>query len=293
LLRLVPGGRLGNQLFQYAAVRAQAKRLGVGMEIELTFWDKNPPSESFTFWLDTLPIHARIIRYPAFGPLSSNSVVQRAYRRFVRPAFWKQYAEPLWQKDNRFFAIQSWTIVSGLFQSLFYLLPRDEEILSELSLWHAASSDAAEFAKLIGRQTSISVHVRRGDAIWRKDETGTLPVWQCHHVAYFEAAIDLMRKKVSHPIFLIFSDDIKWCKQSGLFKKDCEFIEPDQFGNNPAIDLLFMSSCKHHIITNSTYSWWAAWAALEDEKICILPNKWTSKHTTRELGLVYENWIAL
>jgi Glycosyl transferase family 11 len=292
LLRLIPAGRLGNQLFQYAAVRAQAKRLGVGMEIELAFWDKNPPSESFLFWLDTLPIKAKVIRYPAFGPLSSNSVLQRAYRRLVRP-FWNYYAEPEWQKDEQFFAIQSWTKVSGFFQSLFYLLPRDEEILSELSLWHVASPDAAAFARSIGRQTSISVHVRRGDYVWGTDDYGTVPVWQSSHRAYFEAAMDLMRKRVAQPTFLIFSDDIQWCKQSGLFKKDCEFIQPDQFGNNPAIDLLFMSSCKHHIVTNSTYSWWAAWAALADEKICILPNKWTSKHTTRELGLVYENWITL
>ena len=292
MLRLVPEGRLGNQLFQYAAVRAQAKRLGVGVEIELAFWDRNPPSESFSFWLDTLPIKAKIIRYPAFGPLSSDSVFQRAYRRFVRPA-WKQYVEPEWQQDKQFFAIQPRTIVSGFFQSLFYLLPRDDEILSEVSLWHVASSDAAEFAKSIARQTSISVHVRRGDTVWIIDETGAVPVWQASHLAYFEAAMNLMRKKVSQPTFLIFSDDIQWCKQSGLFAKDCEFIEPNRFGNNPAIDLLFMSSCKHHIISNSTYSWWAAWAALEDDKICILPNNWTSKHKTRELGLVYKNWITL
>jgi hypothetical protein len=293
LLRLIAGGRFGNQLFQYAAVRAQAKRLGVGMEIELTFWDKNPPSGSFSFWLDTLPIRARVIKYPAFGPLSSNSLVQRAHRRFIRPTFWHQYEEPLWEQDSRFFRLQPWTTVWGLFQSLFYLLPRDQEILSELNLWHAAPADAAKFANLIASRTTISVHVRRGDAIWRKDETGTLPVWQSGHLAYFEAAMDLMRRKIGQPTFLIFSDDIEWCKQSRIFRKDCEFIEADQFGDNPAIDLLLMSSCRHHIITNSTYSWWAAWAGLVDGKICILPNKWTQKYTTSELGLVCENWITL
>ena len=291
MLRLQAGGRLGNQLFQYYAVRAQAKRLGVGMEIELIFWDKNPPTDSFAFWLGTLPIKARVVEYPTFGPLSSNSLLQRAYRRFVRPAFWNQYSQPLLANDVRFFEIKPWTIVSGYFQSLFYLLPHDEEILSELSLWHAAPPDAVDFAKSIADQNYVSVHVRRGDAL--VNHAYALADWQPSHTAYFEAAMDLMRKKLGRPTFLIFSDDIEWCKQSELFKTDCEFIEPDRFGDNPAIDLLFMSNCRHHIMTNSTYSWWAAWATLNEEKICILPHKWTPNHTTAELGLVHENWITL
>jgi hypothetical protein len=293
LLRLLAGGRLGNQLFQYAAVRAQAQRLGVGMEIQLTFWEYNPPSGSFSFWLDTLPIQARIIKHSNCGALSLNRIVRRAYRRVVHPMLWNRYAEPLWEKDRKFFAIQPRTIVSGLFQSLFYLLPRDEGILSELSLWHGASPEAAECAKSIQVETNVSVHVRRGDAVWREDKTGTLPVWQSSHLNYFDAAMELMRRKLGHPKFLIFSDDIEWCKRSGIFRADCEFIETDRFGANPTIDLLLMSNCKHHIIANSTYSWWAAWAAPQDGNICILPKRWTPKHTSEELGLVYKNWIAL
>lgn len=278
---------------QYAAVRAQAKRLGVDLEIDTLFCSRGGAGDSFSFWLDTLPIKARIISYPASGPWSAHGPVQRSHRKFIWPLLWSRYAQPIWENDSRFFAIRPRTIVSGYFQSLFYLLPRDDEILAELSLWNVATPEIKERAQAIARQTAVSVHVRRGDAVWRQDESDTLPVWQSSHIAYFEAAMDLIRGKIAKPTFLIFSDDIDWCKQAGIFGKDCEFIETDRFGGNPAIDLLLMSNCRHHIMTNSTYSWWAAWASLGDDKICILPKQWTPKHTTAELDLVYRNWITL
>jgi hypothetical protein len=276
---------------QYAAARAQAKRLGVDLEIDTVFC--GGVGQSFAFWLDTLPIGGRVIRYPACGPLSAHSLVQRGYRKIVLPLLWRRYEQPAWQNDSRFFAIRPQTIVSGYFQSLFYLLPRDDDILAELSLWNVATPEIRERAQAIARRTTVSVHVRRGDAVWRQGESDTLPVWQASHMDYFESAMALIRGKIANPTFLIFSDDIDWCKQAGIFGKDCEFIETNRFGDNPAIDLLLMSNCRHHIMTNSTYSWWAAWATLGDDKICILPKQWSPKHATAELGLVYRNWITL
>jgi hypothetical protein len=291
LIRLVIGGRFGNQLFQYAAVRAQAKRIGVGLEIDLQFCSRRPAGDSFSFWLDTLPIKARVIDYPASGPRSANSLLQRSYRKLAAPLFWRRYVQPLWEQDRGFFAIRPWTIVSGYFQSLFYLLPRDDEILSELSLWNVATPEIEANARAMARERSVSVHVRRGDALVNHGDR--LPDWQPGHAAYFEHAMQLMRKKLDRPTFFVFSDDIEWCKQAAIFGGDCEFVSANGFGDNPAIDLLLMSNCRHHIVTNSSYSWWAAWMTLDDDKICILPGQWTPKDATAELGLVYRNWITL
>jgi Glycosyl transferase family 11 len=291
LIRLLIAGRFGNQLFQYAAARAQAKRLGVGLEIDLQFCARSPVGDSFAFWLDTLPIKARVISYPASGIGSANGLLQKSYRKIVRPIFWKRYVQPLWEQDSRFFAIEPWTIVSGYFQSLFYLMPRDEEILDELSFWSLATPKIKDFAASLARETSVSVHVRRGDAVINYGDR--LPVWQAGHVDYFENAMRLMRSRIARPKFYIFSDDIAWCRQTPIFGNDCEFVTPNQFGDHPAIDLLIMSHCRHHIVTNSSYSWWAAWMTLDDDKICILPSKWTPNDTTAGLGLVYRNWITL
>src|SRR5215472_13598197 len=167
LIRLTIAGRFGNQLVQYAAVRAQAKRLGVDLEIDTLFCSHGATGDSFSFWLDTLPIKARVISYPASGPYSAHGLLQKSYRKIARPLFWNHYAQPIWETDSRFFAIQPRTVVSGYFQSLFYLLPRDDEVLAELSLWSIATAEIKQCAQLIARQTSVSVHVRRGDAVWR------------------------------------------------------------------------------------------------------------------------------
>jgi hypothetical protein len=276
------------------AVRGQAKRLGVEMEIDRRFYEQDDASESsFAFWLDTLPIRARIIGYPGSGLLSAHGIFWRAYRKTVEPWRWHTYTQPLWALDESFFEIQPWTIISGNFQSLLFLLPRDEEILAEVDLWKAAPPQAVDKARSIAQGRFASVHVRRGDAVWRKGESDSLPVWQDDYLSYVKAAMDLIRKKAGQVTFLIFSDDIEWCKQMACFGTDCEFLESDQFGDNPAIDLLLMSACSHHIVANSTYSWWAAWATANERKICILPRMWTPKDTTEALRLVYPGWLVL
>lgn len=293
MLRLIPAGRLGNQLIQYVAVRAQAKRMGVDLEIDPLYFDRNRSADSYTFWLETLPIRARIIRYSSSGPLAAHGLAQRAYRKLVQPLFWHRYRQPLWAEDERFFHIRPRTIVSGHFQSLFYLLPRDEEIMAEVDLWKAAPPQAVAHARAIAEGGFVSVHVRRGDTVFQQNEAKTLPIWQPDYLAYVGAAMDLIRSKIGRCRFLVFSDDIEWCKQAGVFGRDCEFLETNQYGENPAIDLLFMSVCSHHIVANSSYSWWAAWAVPNDEKICVLPKNWTRQDTTQALGLLHPTWIAL
>jgi hypothetical protein len=190
--------------------------------------------------------------------------------------------------DPDFFRIGPRTIVSGYFQSLFYLTPRDDEILSELDLSAAASPPALELVQTIRRGNYVSVHVRRGDYL-------NLP--RFHHIdyaCYAAAAMEFVRRRVGcGATFLIFSNDIQWCKTERTFARNCEFIEANRFSDNPAVDLLLMSACRHHIVANSTYSWWAAWARLDDESICVLPKMWVADRTTEDMGLVYPKWVSL
>lgn len=291
MLRLLIAGGLGNQLFQYAAVRAQAKRLGVALALDPLFQQQRAPQDRYSFWLPTLPIRAQILRYPHSGPLSAHAALPRVYRRTVRPLLWRRYDQPLWTEDPRFFRIRPQTIVQGYFQSLFYLVPRDEEILSEVDPRRIAPKEAREFARTIEGGRYVSVHVRRGDYV---SDPALSPVFgRLDYASYLGAAMALMRKKAGRASFLVFSDDIEWCKGSGIFGRDSEFVQTDSFGPNPAIDLLFMAVCRHHIIANSSYSWWAAWAYLNEEKICILPKEWTADRSTQSLGLSCRHWFCL
>ena len=105
----------------------------------------------------------------------------------------------------------------------------------------------------------VSVHVRRGDYLGLSDYHNVLGM------EYYNAACGMF----SNCIFAVFSDDIPWCREN--FKGD-HFIFVDS--GNDIDDFFIMASCAHHIIANSSYSWWAAWLSEMDGKRVIAPKKW-------------------
>lgn len=109
---------------------------------------------------------------------------------------------------------------------------------------------------------TCSIHIRRGDYL----------MYPHHHpvqtMNYYMKAIKLLPKD---SVFLIFSDDIMWCKEN--FPNIPEkFIFIDNQSDYE--DLMLMTLCKNNIICNSTFSWWSAWLNLHEDKIVIAPSKW-------------------
>ena len=88
--------------------------------------------------------------------------------------------------------------------------------------------------------------------------------------------------------FLVFSDDIEWCKQ--VFDDDFNFIE----GEEDYVDLLLMARCKHNIIANSSFSWWGAWLNRNNNKRVIAPKKWFGSVANLDSkDLLPKGWITL
>lgn len=124
-----------------------------------------------------------------------------------------------------------------------------------------------------------SVHVRRGDYLRLTRE------YVQFDMDYYKRAMDTIKS----PKYLIFSDDINWCKAN--FNGDnIEFSE----GRAPVDDLALMSSCEHNIICNSSFSWWGAWLNKNPSKIVVAPEKWFGPalpHNTKDL--LPESWIRI
>ena len=110
---------------------------------------------------------------------------------------------------------------------------------------------------------TCSIHVRRGDYLnWEE-------VHPVLDIDYFTRAMLFLESfNMNITKFLIFSDDIAWCKNNFIGDK---FV----FMNNiDYIDLFLMAKCSHHIISNSSFAWWGAWLQETDQKITIAPEKW-------------------
>jgi hypothetical protein len=129
----------------------------------------------------------------------------------------------------------------------------------------------SKYKNLLNKNNSnCAVHVRRyNDA----------PPFRLADNSYYIRAINLMASKKNITNFVIFSDDIPWCKDHFLpFKKKYNFvlINNDSHRKNKShiSELFLMSYCSHNIISNSSFSWWGSWLNKNPDKIIIAPNKW-------------------
>ncbi|MBR4831617.1 MAG: alpha-1,2-fucosyltransferase, partial [Butyrivibrio sp.] len=116
---------------------------------------------------------------------------------------------------------------------------------------------------------SVSLHVRRTDYVDEEHK-------HIHNICsekYYKNAINEIRQKFPKAVFFIFTDDKEWCKEH--FKGKCfSVVELEEGPKTDIAEMMLMSKCKHHIIANSSFSWWAAWLNDAPEKVVIAPKKW-------------------
>jgi hypothetical protein len=173
-------------------------------------------------------------------------------------------------------------LLNGYFQSDKYFDKYKEEIKNLFSYPSEIIQQIQDKYKDIFKKETCSIHVRRGDYLKFPNHHPT------QETSYYMKGV----KKIGmDKIFLVFSDDIQWCKDNFPEMKNFVYIE----GQKDYEDFLLMSSCKHNIICNSSFSWWAAWINQNSNKIVIAPKKWFgpayAHFDTKDLYC--EDWILL
>lgn len=163
---------------------------------------------------------------------------------------------------------QGKTIV-GIWQAEAYFKDIKELIVSEFEFRTPADEKNRELIEKIVNSNSVSIHVRRGDYLndrW-KNILGVI-----RGTLYYDNAVNFISDKVKNPQYFVFSDDLKWAEDN-LKLDNCIYVNHNK-GRNSYVDMYLMSLCKHNIIANSTFSWWAAWLNKNKEKIVTIPEKW-------------------
>lgn len=308
MIRIVFEGGLGNQIFE----------LVMGKYLQLFFKDEieydiskyiSEVKEYRNFELDAFEIPAdwhrlevqgsRLkrmgIRYiyagvitkiylfimKAFKVKGFNPLLDNAYQKLINIAgvYWvhnpKSYKQPnqSWTKNKLFLGQWIWPAMCEEHKT---------EIQNFVKFKIKPTPENQYYLDQIEEANSVGVHIRRGDYV-------SLGLIVCS-LKYYEYCIDLMSEKVQNPVFFIFSDDISWVKQNIHTDKTLVFVDNK---NGAPEDMQLLSSCKHFIMSNSTFSWWSAFLSKNESKIVISPKYWKTGTDEYRTPLILDSMLLV
>lgn len=285
-------GGLGNQLFQYAA----GKALAVLHNTELILDTKMLGNTSSRvtprhFELDCFSVAGRMAYK---GEIQLLPIVRYAPWIFNCMSSWKLRQERGQDFDPNFHLAPDRTYLWGYWQSHRYFADIADALFQELSATQPLSRRNEELSKEIAESNSVALHVRRGDYVSLSTAAkyhGALPL------DYYIRALGSLQGLLDHPRFYVFSDDPAWCAEHlPLRPKETVFIAHNH-GKNSWQDLVLMSLCHHHIIANSSFSWWGAWLADQRwgsaNRLVFAPERWFVARSTNLKDRFPDKWKVI
>lgn len=293
-------GGLGNQFFQFATGLAIAIRNEAKFKLDLEFYKQRKHLSDFKLNYFNLDYEeAKISEINELkNECNSSSIILKAYRRL---GIHNRYNKRTHLKDSIAFKpskivlnaktpcyIEGWCVKEVYFKNIRDLLIDKIKPKTQLSDY------AINIMDEIKGCNSISIHFRRGD--YANNE-----VFRNIPFNYYFEGMELIMKKVEDPIFYVFSDDIRWVRQNLKTKHKIIYVDLDSIpgynGNRDIEDFLLMKNCKHNIIANSSYSYWAAYLNANEDAIIIAPQEWfddiTYQKSLFQYSFMPSKWIKL
>ena len=188
--------------------------------------------------------------------------------------------------------------LTGYFQSEKYFADIEEEVRQAFRfserIWEGIPSQLLErirsYEQQIKTTMAVSVHIRRGDYLQNEEAYGGICTER-----YYKTAIEYVKKRQQDASFFVFTNDPDYAgewilKNFGQEKERFVLIEGTQ-EENGYLDLYLMSLCRHHILANSSFSWWGAYLNPSREKMVIVPHKWFGNQECRDIYM--ENMIRI
>lgn len=295
---------LGNQLFQYAFGRKLQSMYNEKLFLNTRSYDRNKNSRNFSLKYYKLGDN---VYYKQTSNDYLRDIYMKLYRKFLEKSGHNLYSQvfslKLEQKGfyimksifefvNYKYSSQSKNkYVMGSWMNWRYFDDIRDDLLNELCLKDPLCEKNTNFKRNIEMyDNSVCMHIRLGDYLDSK--------WSYLNVCskeYYRASYQYMIENLENPHFYIFSNsenDLEWIKDNYTFLNNCVFVN---LNNKDFEDLELMKSCKHFIISNSTYSWWAQYLNHNKNKIVIAPKKWYKSDQNKESrpGVYQQNWILI
>ncbi len=293
IVKLVGG--LGNQMFQYSLGRRLSLARNVPLKLDLSWYVKD---SSRSFALDAFDIKteiASIAEVEKFVPPALSGLKKEMFyflQNHLPYRYRRVITEPLFSYNP---VIVNKTpknaYLLGYWQSEKYFMDIDTLIHEDFTAIKPFSAVYHQWEVRIANQVAVSLHIRRGDYI--SDTRFRRKYFVCS-TAYYIRAIEKLQQMHSNLTIYVFSDDIHWARQELPGSNSLKFVDSEEMLTDVE-ELLLMSRCNHHVISNSTFGWWGAWLNQKPDKIVIAPANWfiDRKLSEQSQDIIPENWIRM
>ena len=284
-------GGLGNQLFQYAIGLALAHKKNTTLKLDLRTIERQP-QRKFQLPFFNIPYErASLEEIAEVSASTPGSLMQRIF--ILAQGRLPYYMHRVITQKSRAFDPHIFQsprncYLDGYWQCEKYFIDERLTLLKQLTLKDPVGAKAEKICQKMVETNSVSLHIRRGDYVSNKlysEVMGALSL------EYYLKAVKKIEEKVADPNFFVFSDDLDWAKQNLKIPFPMTFVEHVTPLDN--VEIMMMSVCKHHIIANSSFSWWGAWLGQFSQKVIIAPSLWFKGSQSDSRDICPVNWIRL
>ena len=286
-------GGIGNQMFQYAAARRLAHFRRTELKLDISSFNNIAPIDTLRkYELGVFNIRAHFaasydipqVRIAAlfgkYGILLTHKL-----------PFLRRYhiVEKHYHFDQDILTLHDNVCLEGYWQSERYFADTADILRKDFPVKTRADDSNLQVAEKISRAESVSLHIRRGDYV---SNTATSSYHGTCSLEYYRAAVQAITARADTVHFFLFSDDAEWVRKNMAWIGPMTVIDingPDKAYE----DMRLMSLCKHHIIANSSFSWWGAWLSTNPHKIVIAPKKWFNNDSIDTRDLIPQTWTRI
>ena len=282
-IRIKLTGGLGNQMFQFATGFAIAKKNNVRLSLDLSYINQRQLFNGFELE-KVFDIYSKVSFLNK--ALSFKSVNFKEILNKIDITFYN-FKEPHFHYTSNILDIPKHSFLDGYWQSELYFKNYSKEIKKIFNFSDQLNKQNYLIANDINKNDSISIHIRRGDFLLKRNNNHKIDLKN-----YYLKAIDKSSKCFKNPKYFIFTDDPLWVTEN--FILDYSYIIVDvNYGTKSFFDMHLMSLCKSNIIANSSFSWWSAWLNNNEDKIVYAPKDWFNDKSICTDHLIPNSWNIL
>ena len=309
-------GGLGNQMFQYAAAKALSLEKGTALKLDISTYGgyklrKYELRDCFNIqtplatteeikrysynhpvkriWNKLFPSRKmRTLALPYEEPTLQRNLLA-IHDFFLPPHKRKTYIEPHYYFDTNFYKAADDVYLQGYWMSWRYFEKYKTEIKKDFVVNRSLVAHLDNIVAKMQQQNSVSIHIRRTD--YTTPEVIALKGQIT--LEFYKQAMKHIESTVKEPVYYMFSDDIYWVKENFPIENRKVCYVDNTISKSAIEDFYLMTQCKHNIITNSTFSWWAAWLNANPDKKIITPKKWYNNKVYNYKDVCPPSWIQV